>query len=275
MARKKSYTREILAPRPMKFRPQRVKFRRRYANSIVSTWTRRAALLLRAVLVVAALAFGIFKTREFWASSSWVRVVAVQTSGDVTPEMTASLGLNPGLNIVTMKPSEIEEKTLASHLEFERFVVRRTFRRSLTVDGTYRSSVASLENSSGPKYLSAEGVVFSLPAGVRTDREPVWTGDMSGVDLRRAAAALEALKKNSPEFYKRVKFLKTDRIQPLRLILDSDVVVIWGDFEAFSASARASRIMDVLTRYEPKKAYASLRFIADDRVVMDAQWREK
>jgi cell division septal protein FtsQ len=262
--------------RPEKFRSQRVKFRRRYATSLLTTWGVRVWALTKVLLVLGIVGLAVLKGQSFWETSRWLKIAGVQFVKPPTPALRAFLDIQPGDNIMDLKPNQLEKAGMAKFKQLKNLKIGRRLTRHVVVDFEYRTPFALLEVAGKNIGVDATGVVFPIDELKLTEPlPPTLAGFSPSAELSGTMAALSTIQKEVPEFYSLIKILKTDRMQPLRVVLKNDVVIYWGEMESSNVVGRTENILKVLSQFTPKKSFASLRFVTDDRLVMDSQWMPK
>jgi hypothetical protein len=85
-------------------------------------------------------------------------------------------------------------------------------------------------------------------------------------------ACLAAWSSKQPTFSSQITECETDTIHRLQVKLADGTVIDWGALDPRVLSLRTQRVMRVLENYHPAKTPATLRFVTDDRLVMDANW---
>jgi len=258
-----------------KKRGKRVRLRRKYARSLMhrtlqSTWN---------VGLFGILAFsGLWLLRSgatFWKTSPFIQLQGVEFKKDVPPELKSFLSLKPGQNIFLINTARLQEAALKTFPELKSVSIRRNWDRTLSVQGEYRTPVVYYyPKPSAARYgIGEDGRVFALKnAANATNDLPTLTGNRSDIDTQLLVEALEALKKSLPDFYSSIKQLKTDRINTIKVVLDGDVVIHWGELSLDSVLSKAKKVQNILDRFLPAKPMASMELVEGDRIVLDAHW---
>jgi cell division septal protein FtsQ len=225
------------------------------------------------VVVLGALFVIVAGAARVWEKAKLFQVKAVSYAGDIPEKLPAILRLAPGQNIVTLKPSDLERLGLKAFPELDALRVTRRIDKTVAVSGRYRREVAVLERNGKPFGIDAGGVIFPIgPKNPAKEGRPVIVGN-PGNDAADIAAALARLETRHPDFYLAIKEIKTDRILPVSLTLNDGVGVIWGRLAAEDVEEKMTNVMRVRQKFTPKKLPAVIRFVENDRLVVDANWK--
>lgn len=256
-------------------RPQKVKFRPRYAVSVF----RRTGVVLwglaKFIVVMSGLGFLGVSGWNFWHKSPALHIARVQFEEDVPPLLRESFPFNEGDNIVLANCGKLEMLYQKQFPELETISVSRGFNRTITVRGVYRKPIAYCERDGSRIGFGRDGVQFPLKAHNTPDSEPIlMTGNMSMAQLQSVVTTLADLQTEFPRFYPLIKRLETDKMGTLQMVLVDGVVIEWYDEWRSQVVDKMKNILMVMDRYEPVKAPAMLRVVAKERIVIDANWRE-
>lgn len=258
--------------RPALRRPQRVRFRRRYATGVARGVAARAWSVVRLGAVAALVVWGARSAVSFYRTGEVFRVQDVMLSGDVPSGAEAVLGVSTGDNILSFRPTEAEARLLKAFPELRSVNVRRGFDRRISVEGSYRFPVAYVRREGRLDGMDDAGVMFPVPEGVPSTGRPLIDGEMAEPVRRAALDTLLELRQEAPEFCARIERMETDKMRSASIFIDGGVVIDWGELGRDDAALKAGRIEAILERFAPTADGAHLRFVTLDRVVMDAHW---
>ncbi|OVE78433.1 hypothetical protein BVX98_00285 [bacterium F11] len=253
-----------------KKRPQRVRFRRRYASSLLwrtikTTWTITKFVVFGALLFGGGLWLG-----RFWHSSPLLKVQHVFFKGDLPKGLADFLSLHSGQNIFLVPTGRLEKNALVHFPALKKINIARKKDRSIHVTGFYRTPLAYLPDGSEKRAIDENGVIFPIHSDMKSPEHlPSFSGLVSDLERKRMAGALDVIKKNRGEFYKQLKEIKTDKMGQVKITLIDDIVIYWGKFVSQSVLLKSKRIDATLKRFRPIIKNASMRFVLDNRIVLD------
>jgi cell division septal protein FtsQ len=142
------------------------------------------------------------------------------------------------------------------------------------VRGHYREPAAMLVGAASPTGIDSSGVAFPIPPG-RTPDTALPEVDAPARDRAVAVACLGTWQKKLPDFFVVVKKLECDRMRTFHVELSDGVTVDWGTLDTAQAVDRGRKILRLMTQFSPGKAPAHLRFVTEDRIVMDNAWKTR
>lgn len=260
--------------RPTRERSQRVRFRRRYASSVARRTATVMWTLGRLGIVAAVVGWAGMVSLGWWRTTPLFKVQAVDIDASLPDGLPGFLAIKPGENLFSLDLGARRTAALTRFRELEDVKIRRTLKRGIYVSGRYRSAMAVVDKNGHPWGVDAHARVF--PSGEKNPLPPElpvllpYRDDHLPMLVRR----LQEWKKKTPEFYRLVKFLETDRIRSLNVELHDGVIVRWGTVDDETSVARAENVERLLAAYAPAKRPATLRFVSADRIVMDANWQK-
>ena len=252
-------------------RSQRVRFRRRYASSLLRKSAAAFWLTARLAFAVAVFAWAASFAARSWQSAAWLQVRSVEYADGLPQRLPETLALSPGRNIFSVKPGRLEKRALERFPELADVDIDRRLDRRVVVSARYRTPIALLERHGKTMGVDASGGVFPLPGDAPVTGLP---------ELRPAAAAhlsdlvafLDGGRRSAADFFDDVAFLQTDNMRTLSVELRDGVSIRWGRLDRRTAGAKADRVLRLRRAFAPAKTPASLRFITDDRIVIDKNW---
>lgn len=235
--------------------------------------TGRQLWRLAKIAVVGALFFwGWREGRYLWKDSTFLQVKSVRYEGDIPEKLRSSLGFSKVKNLLALSTGSLEKSALQEFPELESLNIRRSPTREVVVTGVYRRPLATLREQGPGAAIDGQGVIFSI-AGRETQYGALpLMGTALAEDRKVMADCLRRWKNQVPAFYSLVKEIETDKMHELRLRLDGDVSVRWGDAELGDILARANNVMKTLTNAQWKPGPASILFVTDERLVVEANW---
>jgi cell division septal protein FtsQ len=253
-------------------RSQKIRFRRRSARSALRHAARSAWAFVQVGGVLGLAAWGIYEGREMWTKSEWLRVQNIAYEGDIPESLSGFLGLKRGQNLDLLNLTRKEADALKKYPELKSISISRTLMRGILVEGEARAPVALSEQNGHRVGVDEYGVVFPFSAKrPAPDDLPVIVAP-SVDDRVRAVNCLLEWKRAAPRFYSLVKNLETDRMHAFHVELSNGVEVYWGEMDLEHVNIRARHILKLMESFAPKKTPAHLRFVTDDRMVIDANW---
>lgn len=263
-------------PYRRKKRPQRVRFRKRYAASTF----KRSLIKFSKISLVAGAAMSVLwvgrEGRHFWNTSPLLKVTAVDYIGFIPPGLTEFLGYKSGMNIFWVRPAAMRRGALRTFPELRNLDIERRWDRSVVVRGTARRPLAAYGPEENRKAVDETGTVFPLTVDAEGTEPLARVDPIPDESIRIPVARLLAeLSRSAPEFYSTLKFVKTDKINSVILITDEGVTIYWGTTNLAQADQKSNRIAGVFQRFHPADHRATLRFVEADRVVLNSYWIDK
>ncbi len=261
---------------PEKFRSQRVKFRRAYASSVMKRTLTRFLKIVGGSAVIGAIVYGGVSAWRYWENSSDLRVGQIKFEGDIPPTLAAAFPIKSGAHLFNVELEKVEAALLQKFPELEQVTVSRGFDRSLKVTGRYKEAEAIFEADGKAMGVKADGTLFPLAEHNRPmETRVVLNGKTSAAARTAQLKALKTWKMDVPEFSTLVKRLETDNIGAVRVILESGIVVQWGEMIESEFVIHAENILNILDRFTPVRSPAVLRVLSKNRIVMDSNWKQK
>jgi cell division septal protein FtsQ len=248
-----------------------VKFRRRYAAARAKALGEFAFVTTRLAVVAAVLVWVGGLGWRAWQESDYLRVQGVRFEGDIPSRLPPAIPIRDGMRLFDFNSSRLEEETLRRFVELKDVSIRRCLDRTVVIKGEYRDPVALLASPSLVG-IDAFGVAFPLPKA-KIPARPLAVIDAPARERANAVAVLRLWERKLPAFFDVVKKLECDRMRAFRVELSDGVMVEWGSLDSATAVEKARKVLRLMTAYAPDKAPASLKFVTDDRIVMDAAWR--
>lgn len=206
-----------------------------------------------------------------WKNADFLRITDVRFEGDVPTRLPGSISLREGIGLFSFSASGIEAEAERRFPELASVDVDRRFDRGITVRSRYRVPVAMVA-ASVPTGIASDGVTFAVPASM--DLPPgLPVIDAPARQRPQLVEALGIWRKKLPAFFDVVKKLETDKLRSVRVELSDGVVIEWGEFDTDSAVDKARNVLRLMEFFSPGRAPARLRFVTDERIVMDPGWR--
>jgi cell division septal protein FtsQ len=255
-------------------RKQRVRFRPRYAGSLLRSVGKGLWLLFRVAVVGGAVAWAGVAGMRYWKTSSSLRVKSIVFAGDVPAALRASFPVKPNENLFLIHPRVLEKDALQKFPELRTLSVRRALNRDVIVTGAYRVPVARSRANGRDLGVDANGELFPLSGITPAPDLPTIEAPYLA-DRQALVRCLDAWKKHAPKFNSLVKKLETDRMGKLSVEMTDDVLIDWDELELDHVVDRAEKILKLRAMFEPKKFPATLKFVTDDRIVLSANWAKK
>jgi cell division septal protein FtsQ len=256
----------------VKRRKQSIKFRPKYAGRRAKEVSARLGRLAVALAVLGGGVFGAMAARRAWSHNDAFNIRDIILQGDIPSDLEKSLPFNRDSNLFAMRPERAQTELLAAFPELKSLSIRRTWGHDVVVTGHFRGAVAWFTQNGKAKFIDSTGVMFALPADtIDTAHLPKlsWSHDE---DRAAMLACLAAWSSKQPTFSSQITECETDTIHRLQVKLADGTVIDWGALDPRVLSLRTQRVMRVLENYHPAKTPATLRFVTDDRLVMDANW---
>ena len=124
-----------------------------------------------------------------------------------------------------------------------------------------------------PTAISADGTTFAVPFGDDRSVRAARHRRAGPAARREIVRRLHVWQKKVPAFFDVVKKLETDKLHALHVELSDGVTVDWGDLEPDAAVDKARNVLRLMEFFSPGRTPARLRFVTEDRIVMDASWQ--
>lgn len=276
MNKRGAFFREPARRSPEKKRSQKVKFRPRYAESVLKRTGTRFLQAATIAMVAFILGYAGLAGWKFWQASSTLRVKSIQFGEQVPAKLRASFPLKAGDHLFDAELSEIEENMAKNFPELEELSISRRINRSLFVDAKYKDPQALYEADGKMFGVYRDGTLFPVrEENMPAEKRPILTGK-AGLHTRQAVVnALNIWKKDAPEFSGLVKRLETDNIGAVRVVLEGGAVIHWGEMNEKEFLIHAENILKILDRFTPAKTPAVLRVVSKNRIIMDSNWTPK
>jgi len=257
-------------------RPQRVKFRRQYAESVLRRVAMRGVKVTVAVTLLGGLAYGSLELKKFWSGSAALRVSGVRFEGDIPPALQQNFTVKPGDHLFKLKLKSMEDAYLKRFPELQTLSISRSLGRAVVIEGHYKKPRALMSFDNRTMGVYGDGTLFPITEHNPVDEKlPFITGASVSPARAQLVEALDVWKNDAPEFSALVKRLETDNIGTVRVVLDDGVVVQWGEMNENELLVHAANILNVLENFTPTKVPATLRVVSNNRIVMDSSWTRK
>jgi cell division septal protein FtsQ len=224
--------------------------------------------------VAGVLVWGAGLAWHAWQDSSYLRVQAVRFEGDIPIRLPASVPVKAGARLFSFSSRQLEQEELRRFPELASLSIHRTFDRALVVQGRFRQPVALLDPSTVPTGIDPQGIAFPIPPD-RVPERPLPLVAAAPRDRANAIACLGAWQKKIPAFFDVVKKLECDRMRTFHVELSDGVMADLGDLDAANAVDKGQKILRLLESFSPGKSPAHLKFVTDDRIVMDNAWKPR
>jgi cell division septal protein FtsQ len=253
-------------------RVNRVKFRRRYAAARLKAAGELFWIASRLAVVSAVLVWAGGMAWHGYRQSEFLKVQGVRYDGDIPARLPATIPIKTGIGLFTFDADKIEREAEKRFVELRDVTVGRSLDRHVVVRGRFRTPVAILESAQVPTGIDAFGIAFPIPPG-RAPVKDLPVIDAPARERANAVACLSAWERKLPAFFDVVKKLECDRMRTFRVELSDGVIIEWGSLELPTAVEKASKVMRVMHSFSPDRSPARLKFVTEDRIVMDAAWR--
>lgn len=254
-------------------RVNRVKVRRRYVAARLRSLGEFAWIASRLGVVAGVLVWGGGLAWHSWRDSEFLRVQGIRYEGDIPQRLPASIPIREGAGLFSFNAGKLESEATRRFVELSEVVIDRGLDRTVVVRGRYRAPVAMLA-APVPTGIDAFGVAFPIPRG-RAAVPGLPVIDAPAKERAIAVACLGAWRRKLPAFFGVVKKLECDRMRSFQIELSDGVVIDWGTLEMADAVEKGKKILRVMTSFSPAKAPARLRFVTEDRIVMDSAWKSR
>ncbi|MCG3205925.1 MAG: hypothetical protein KCHDKBKB_02649 [Elusimicrobia bacterium] len=252
-------------------RKQRVRFRPRYASSVVREWSKTFVTLGITILLLVGGWGGGKRIAEFWRISPLLKVQRVDFKGDIPLDLQSHFPIRAGDHLFTIKPRLIENEMLVQYPELESFSVYRIPTRQIKVSGKYRTPVALTPDGLA---LDQHGQNFPLRYFPPLPEALPTVHASSGEERKDLLNYLSLWKNKTPHFYALIKKLETDRMRELIVELSDGITIDWGPGIESELNIRAEKVLRVREMFK-YTAPAKLTFITSDRIVMDKNWKKE
>ncbi|MFN0118412.1 MAG: cell division protein FtsQ/DivIB [Elusimicrobiota bacterium] len=253
-------------------RPQKVKFRTRYAKSVATQYLKAIGILTG----IAVVGFGVFSlggsANKYWNNSANFKVDRIIWQGDIPKNLPSFLNLKPGTQIFSLKTETLEERAIKKFSELKSLRVSRNLNKDVVIEGEFRSALAISAQNDHLIGIDEKSVVFPLSIPMPQLVNSIWFSMADPTHKTKIVNFLSSVKNEFPDFLKIVKSIETDRIGMLKIVLDNGVIIEWGILEQSNLSQRIKNVLHVLTDMKPMKSSALLKFVTDERIVMDNNW---
>lgn len=180
--------------------------------------------------------------------------------------------IRPKQNLLLLRPRTVERDLLKRYSELEDVSVSRTLRGAVKVSARYRRPIAFVAIAGNQQGIDRDGVVFPLSEAHSSVGALPTIKSANTSDRILLLKLLDHWKSDAPNFYSLVKNLETDRMHRLSVEMSDNVFIDWDEMDLQRAVIRAERVIKLRTLFAPKKVPARLKFVTDDRIVMDANW---
>lgn len=264
--------------RPVYFRQkrsQKVRFRSRYASSLLKNTGLIVFQLLKIGIVLGSLGVGSFYSWSFWKTSTLFQVKAVQFEGELPQALIENFPIQKGNHILKIHPSQLEVDFKKQFPVLSSFSIHRQINKTVVVTGKFRAPIAMLQEGGVNKGLDSNGIIFPLEVGMSVEGYPLIDGKVESPSMKRLAEALSQIQKESPKFFLLLKKIKTDKIPTIQFELSDGVLVDWPRIIGQDVRETSEGLLAFRDQYEPFKMPAKITVISKDRIVMDANWKPK
>lgn len=259
---------------PDRRRVNRVKFRRRYATARLKSLGEFTWIASRLAVVAGVLVWGAGLAWHAWQDSSYLRVQTVRFEGDIPIRLPATVPVKAGARLFSFSSRDLQQDELRRFPELASLSVHRTFDRALVLRGRFREPVALLDPSLVPTGIDPQGLAFPIPPD-RVPEHALPLVEAAARDRAGAVACLGAWQKKVPAFFDVVKKLECDRMRTFHVELSDGVTVDLGTLDTAEAVDKGQKILRLLESFSPGKSPAHLKFVTEDRIVMDNVWKPR
>ncbi len=212
---------------------------------------------------------------HFWNTSPTLRLNEIKFYGDIPENLPDSLSIKPGQNVFLLQISREEKKILREFPELRSISLWRTPFREIIVRGDFRIPVALSQKDGKTFGIDLAGFVFPIHKWNSPKETYPFITEFKRAQLPDLMRALTRLRKEAPDFYSLISRLETDTINSVNVELRDKIFVVWGPLEPEVLMIKAGRVLEVLNNFVPIKKPAVLRFVTENRVVIDANWMAK
>lgn len=256
-------------------RSQRVRFRRRYVNSVARDMGTRILQVSTVALSLGIFFYAAVAVTKFSKTTPLLRIAQVDYLNDIPKNLPAALALEANGRLFSFDESALAAQGLMQFPQLKELSIRRTWNRHVKVSGTYRVPVARVDRGGRAGFVDVDGNIFSLSSEEsppETEKLVTIQGATGSETLKPMLLGLERLRREVPEFYSLIKSAETDRMQIVRITLDDNVTVVWGEMKEQDVIERAQNLLRLRNEFSHGHKPATLRFVANDRVIVDANW---
>lgn len=254
-------------------RPQRVRFRRRYASSLMRQLTSHLWTVLQLAFIGAVLVGGGLFAFRFWKSSPALKITQVTFKGDIPERLKPELARLVSKNILSLRPAKLEREFLLKFTELKNLSIRRHWDRSVNVTGAFRKPAAFLFQDGRRMGVDLEGCVFpTVHTSFLGIERPVLVVLERSASLAEPVSSLYFIEQRVPAFHRLIEKVEMDRMKNVTFFLKDGVIVHWTDLNEDEIVEAAENVLRLHDAYAPKKSPAVLKVVAPDRIVMDENW---
>lgn len=260
----------------VKRRDQRVRFRRRYATSVLKNSGLRLWRLMQIFIVAILIGLGGKAFVSWWNTTTFNQISQITYSGDIPNGLAEILSLDEEQNFFLFSPAARENEALRQFPQLESLKIKRritrTLAREVRIMGEYRVLLGHIRVKGRMYGFDKNGVIFPIEDRLLVDggHYPVVVTHHSEPNIKPIARVLESWRAKKPEFFSQVIEISVEPDIELLIKLQNGAEVIWPLTEELLD--RVDHILRVLARFEPVKAPATLRFVTDQRIVMNSNW---
>ena len=252
-------------------RVNRVKFRRRYAAARLKSLGEFTWIASRLAIVACVIVWGGGMAWHAWRDSDFLRVQGVRYEGDIPQRLPATIPIREGIGLFSFSAKDLEVEAARRFVELAEVSIGRGLDRTVVVHGRYRAPVAILA-AAVPTGIDASGTAFPIPRG-RAAVPGLPVIDAPVKERAKVVACLAVWERKLPAFFGVVKKLECDRMRSFQVELSDGVIIDWGTLDTADAVEKGKKILRVMTSFSPEKAPARLKFVTEDRIVMDSAWK--
>jgi cell division septal protein FtsQ len=253
-------------------RRQTIRFRSRYAKSILSKTGTSLWSVGQIAFVVGVLIWGYSLTRHALRNSNYLKVQGIQFDENLPSQIKILVPIKPGDNVFSFNSGLIENSIMEKYPELKKISVRRTFSRTIVVEGKKCLFILRTARVNEVWGVDEEGVVFPF------SETPGNLSDLPFFEANKINESkvqvkwLMKMKENSPELFSRVALCRLGAGDELKIQLKNGVEIQWGTIDEKSLNERSQNILRLLESFVPVGEPATLKFITSDRIVMNNNW---
>lgn len=256
-------------------RHQKIRFRHQYVTAVLKDVGFRFWNFLKWFVVIGSVAWGSIFLVHFWQTSPYLRIRGIKFIGDIPTKLPEVVSFRPGENIFFVNTSREEKDILREFPELKSVSLWRTPLREIVVSSEFRIPVAVCEKEGELSGIDSSGFIFPFTKENQAKEFlPLIRGFRKG-DLPGLMKDLLLLKKETPDFYSLIIRLETDTMNSINFELRDQIFIFWGELEERNLILKAKRVGEVLERFVPLKKPAKLRFVTENRLVIDSSWMAK
>ena len=258
-----------------KRRTQRVRFRPRYASSVLHQTAQSLWQGIKITLILCLLIGCGWGITYFWNHSSLIRIDDIRYQGDIPAGLPRFLSINKGKNILLLPTRRLTKEAQQVYPELEELAIRRHWDQSVSITGKYRMPLSYWEDETGLKAIDKNGILFELPIGLSVPEHlPIVRGTPYVESMETVAQSLSLVKTKSPEFWKRFQSLEIEPLGQTKITLVDDILIYWGEIQPQTILPKAERVEKLLSEFHPTGTLASLRFVRENRIILDSHWEK-